>query len=44
MAVKKSRQKYEFNRQIAIARVVVDWMQGVNADFSITRVVDVVRI
>ena len=43
MAVKKSKQKYEFNRQIAIAQVGIDWMKEMNVDFSTTRAADVVK-
>lgn len=42
MAGKKSRQKHEFERQIAIAQTAVAWMQMFGVDPSTTRVEDVI--
>lgn len=42
MAFKKSRGKHEFERQISIAQVAVDWMQQMKIDPSSTRVKDVI--
>lgn len=42
MALKKSRPKYEFERQISIAQTAVNWMLEMGIDFSTTRATDVV--
>lgn len=44
MAMKKSRPKYEFERQTAIAQTAVDWMRAMKVDFSTTRAKDVVEL
>lgn len=44
MAMKKSRSKSEFERQILIAQTAVDWMVNMKIDFSGTRVVNVVSV
>lgn len=42
MAGKKSRPKYEFERQISIAQTAITWMQEMGVDFSTTRAKDVI--
>lgn len=42
MAMKKSRPKGEFDRQMAIAQRGVDWMRQMGVDLSTTRAADVV--
>ena len=42
MAMKKSRPKHEFERQIAIAQTAIDWMVSMGIDFSTTRANDVI--
>jgi len=42
MAMKKSRPKAEFKRQMQIAQTAIDWMQAMGVDFSTTRAKDVV--
>jgi len=43
MAVKKSRNMYEFERQISIAQTAIDWMIEMHIDFSGTRVENVIK-
>ena len=43
LALKKSRPKSEFIRQIDIAQFAVDWMQQMDVDFSGTRAEDIVN-
>lgn len=43
MAGKKSRNKFEYKRQITIAQMAIDWMRQMNVDFSHTRAHDVVE-
>lgn len=43
LAMKKSRPKHEFERQISIAQTAIDWMIAFGADFSGTRAEDVVK-
>lgn len=43
MACKKSKTKYEFERQISIAQTAIDWMIQLKVDFSSTRAKDVVE-
>ena len=43
MAMKKSRSKGEFLRQMGIAKTAIDWMVGMGVDFSSTRAKDVVE-
>lgn len=42
MAMKKSRPKHEFERQISMAQAAIDWMVAMKVDFSGTRAEDVV--
>ena len=42
MAYLKSKSKYEYQRQIAIAQTAIDWMIAMGIDFSTTRAKDVV--
>ena len=42
MASKKSRPKYEFERQMSIAQTAITWMQEMGVDVSTTRAEDVV--
>ncbi|GBG14838.1 fuculose phosphate aldolase [Novimethylophilus kurashikiensis] len=42
MAMKKTRLKYEFERQIMIAQSAVSWMVEMHVDFSGTRAEEVV--
>ena len=42
MAQKKSRTKYEFERQMSIAQTAIDWMVQFGIDVSNTRVEDVI--
>ena len=43
MAMKKSRPKYEFERQISIAQTSIDWMIEMHIDFSGTRATNVIE-
>ena len=43
MALKKSRPKGEFNRQIDIAQLSIDWMKQMNVDFSLTRAAEIIN-
>ena len=43
MAMKKSKSKHEYSRQIDIAQTAIDWMVQMNVDFSGTRATDVVK-
>ena len=43
MACKKSRPKYEFERQIKIAQTAIDWMNCFKIDYSNTRAVEVAK-
>lgn len=42
MAMKKSRSRNEFARQISIAQAAIDWMVDMKVDFRGTRAQDVV--
>ena len=42
MAMKKSRPKHEFNRQMSIAQTSIDWMVEMGVDVSTTRAVEVI--
>lgn len=44
MALKKSRPKYEFERQVEIAQRAIDWMKLMDIDFSTTRAAEVVAL
>lgn len=37
MAMKKSRSRYEYSRQISIAQQSLDWMKRMGVDYSTTR-------
>lgn len=41
MALRKSRPKGEYRRQMAIAQKAIDWMDEMGVDYSGTRAVDV---
>lgn len=43
LAGKKSRPKYEYERQKDIAQQAIDWMRTFGVDFSETRAKDVVE-
>lgn len=43
LASKKSRGKYEFERQIAIAQQGIDWATSMGVDLSTTRGADVLK-
>lgn len=42
LAMKKSRPKGEFARQISIAQTAIDWLRTFDADFSKTRANEVI--
>jgi len=42
MAMKKSRSKREYRRQISIAQAGVDWVREMYVDYTETMIVDVV--
>jgi len=42
MAMKKKRGKHEFERQISIAQIAVDWIVEMGIDASTTRVDEVI--
>lgn len=44
LAMKKSKSKSEFERQISIAQTAIDWMVAMKVDFSGTRAADVVKV
>ena len=45
MAMKKSKSKYEFQRQIAIAQSAVDWIKDFNVEVKVgSRVHDVLAL
>jgi hypothetical protein len=43
LAMKKSKSKSEFARQMSIAQTAVDWMIAMKVDFTGTRAVDVCK-
>jgi len=43
MAMKKSKSKHEFERQISIAQKACDWIRDLGIDPSGTRAADIVR-
>ena len=43
MAMKKSRGKYEYQRQIGIAQIGIDWAVFMGIDLSETRGAEVIR-
>jgi hypothetical protein len=43
LAMKKSRSKAEFERQVAMGQSGVDWMRSMKVDFSTTRAKEVVE-